>query len=178
MSRIDVNDRNAAALPAVPVHLRGVMGRVHQFVETGHPPPPVIVAGGMAARLSRGKADAGRRLTGTPPSAASMRGPQPRSMTRAPLFDRNETLPRGELKRGRKLAVAVGKRAGNFRQGGRQFLLKTAPDVGYGVGNGHGGVSLRAFCCLQDPSRHGETPRPGKSAKKNARKAQQIHSRS
>ncbi|MCY4291203.1 MAG: hypothetical protein OXC72_05525, partial [Roseovarius sp.] len=37
---------------------------------------------------------------------------------------------------------------------------------GYGVGNGHGGVSFGVFCCLVTPLYHGETPRPRKIAKK------------
>ena len=83
-----------------------------------------------------------------------------------PPFGRKKRLRRGELEHGQELLVAVGKRTGNFRQGGGQFLLKPAPDVGYGAGNGHGGVSFRVFCCLQDPLYHGEIPRPGKTAKK------------
>ena len=77
-ARIDVNDRNVAALLAVPAYLRRVMGGIHQLVEPGHARPSVIVASGMAARLSCRKAEVGMQPDGTPPSAAaSMCGLQP-----------------------------------------------------------------------------------------------------
>ena len=74
-------------------------------------------------------------------------------------------LRRGELEYSRQLAVAVGKRSGKFRQGGNNSL-KPASDIGYGVGNGHGGIVFRVFCRSQTPSCHGEIHRPGKNAKK------------